>query len=142
MVYSASTAAPAPRMLPVWGKLPPPGLGIGTALALNCEILAVISAGATVAKPRAPRAIRPSTARQVDALRIRFSPLLMDIRLDPGSSGAIAGPAISRSPAQRRRTLASLLADNISVARGRRKLEAARREPTCSRAAQLYACSI
>src|SRR6478672_6541137 len=96
-------------MLPVCGKLPPPGLGIGTALAVNCEILAVISAGATVAKPRAPRATRPSTARQVDALRIRFSPLLMDIRLDPGSSGAIAGPAISRSPAQRRRTLASLL---------------------------------
>src|SRR5438045_6429811 len=109
MRYSASTAAPAPRMLPVWGKLPPPGFGIGTALALNCAILAVISAGATEAKPRAPRATRPSTARQVDALRIRFSPLLMDIRLDPGSSGAIAGPAISRSPAQRRGTLASLL---------------------------------
>src|SRR6478609_8395054 len=107
-------------MLPVCGKLPPPGLGIGT----------------TLAKPRAPRATRPSTARQVDALRIRFSPLLMDIRLDPGSSGAIAGPAISRSPAQRRRTLASLLADNISVARRRRKLEGARREATCSKAAQ------
>src|ERR1043166_5490086 len=123
-------------MLPVCGKLPPPGLGIGTALALNCEILAVISAGATVAKPRAPRAIRPSTARQVDALRIRFSPLLMDIRLDPGSSGAIAGPAISRSPAQRRGTLASLLVDNISFARRRRKLEGTGRDTTCSRPPQ------
>src|SRR5436305_14642603 len=97
-------------MLPVWGKLPPPGFGIGTALAVNFEIVAVISADAADAMPRAPRTTRPSTARQVDALRIRFSPLLMDIRLDPGSSGAIAGPAISRSPAQRRGTLASLLA--------------------------------
>src|SRR5437763_4172517 len=87
-------------MLPVWGKLPPPGFGIGTALAVNFEIVAVISADAADAMPRALRATRPSTARQVDALRIRFSPLLMDIRLDPGSSGAIAGPAISRSPAQ------------------------------------------
>src|SRR5436190_13654279 len=86
-------------MLPVCGKEPPPGFGIGTALAVNFEIVAVISADAADATPRAPRATRPSTARQVDALRIRFSPLLMDIRLDPGSSGAIAGPAISRSPA-------------------------------------------
>src|SRR3989440_9276479 len=119
-------------MLPVCGKEPPPGFGIGTALAVNFEIVAVISADAADAMPSAPMAIRPSTARQVDALRIRFSPLLMDIRLDPGSSGAIAGPAISRSPALRRRTLASLQSDNISVARRRRKLEAARREATCS----------
>src|SRR5438067_551694 len=128
-------------MLPVWGKLPPPGFGIGTALAVNFEIVAVISADAADAMPRALRATRPSTARQVDALRIRFSPLLMDIRLDPGSSGAIAGPAISRSPAGRRETLASLLRDNISFTRRRRKLEAGRREATCSTLPQRSSCS-
>jgi hypothetical protein len=38
----------------------------------------------------------------MDALRIRFSPLLVDICLDPGSSGAIASPAISRSDSRDR----------------------------------------
>src|SRR5947209_8201390 len=33
--YSASTAAPAPRMFPVPGQLPPPGFGTGIALAVN-----------------------------------------------------------------------------------------------------------
>jgi hypothetical protein len=38
-------------------------------------------------------------ARQVDALRISFSPSVDgQVRLDPGSSGTFHGPAISRSP--------------------------------------------
>ena len=52
-------------------ELPPPGFGIGTALDVNLLILTVISsADATAGRLRTKR---PRTARQVDALRIRFS---------------------------------------------------------------------
>src|SRR3981081_342475 len=120
MTYSASTAAPAPRMLPVFGHDPPPGFGIGIALALNFVIEAVGSAADDVAGK--PSAMTPSAARQIDALRIRFSLLCsMDIRLDPGSSGAIAGPAISRSPATGRGTMASCSA-TLCIARSACKL--------------------
>src|SRR5437899_3138816 len=57
-------------MLPVPGQLPPPGFGTGIAFALNFVIEAVISAEATAGMANAKR---PRTARQTDALRIRFS---------------------------------------------------------------------
>ena len=62
IVYWAWTAAPAPAMLPVWGKPL-----IGTAFALK---VTVGNADATAGS--ASRA-RPRATRQVDALRIRFS---------------------------------------------------------------------
>src|SRR5882757_3068090 len=88
--YSASIAAPAPRMLPVCGKPL-----IGTALALNVTVGTANAALGIASKAR------PRTARQMDALRISFLSLSFDrqVRLDPGSSGAIAGPATSRSSA-------------------------------------------
>src|ERR1700743_1914999 len=60
-------------MLPVCGYVPPPGLGIGTAFAENVTVGA---AEAAAGRPTTAR--QPSKARQVDALRISFSPLLMD----------------------------------------------------------------
>src|ERR1700733_6729812 len=111
-------------MLPVPGELPEPGLdgflGIGTALAVNFLMLAVGSAAdATAGRPRTAR--EPSKARQVDALRISFlSSVDGQVRLDPGSSGAYAGPAISRSPATRRRTVATSVS-RLSIAADRRK---------------------
>src|SRR6202007_768079 len=79
IVYFASPAAPAPRMLPVPGNP-----AIGTALALS------VTTGAAEATPARLRTARPSKARQVDALRIRFSPLVDgQVRLDPGGSGTM-----------------------------------------------------
>src|SRR6516164_9122238 len=75
-------------MLPVCGKVPPPGLGIGTACALNDEISAVIAE----ATAGTPRTARPSRARHVDGLRISINlslPVDGQLRLDPGSSGAM-----------------------------------------------------
>src|ERR1700704_5327229 len=51
-------------MLPVPGYVPPPGLGIGTAIAFS------VTVGAADAKLGAARAASARTARQVDALRI------------------------------------------------------------------------
>src|SRR5579862_6670477 len=78
--YSVSSAAPAPRMLPVCGKP-----GIGTATDLNLTV------GAAAATPGSANRARPTTARQVDALRITFLPSSFDgqVRLDPGRSGAM-----------------------------------------------------
>ncbi len=67
IVYSACTAAPAPRMLPVCGKP-----AIGTACALKWTV------GSAEATPGSASTAKPRTARQVDALRIGFAPLLVD----------------------------------------------------------------
>jgi hypothetical protein len=58
----ASAAAPAPRKLPVWGKP-----GIATALAFS------VTTGVADATLVSASTARPTTARQVDALRISFS---------------------------------------------------------------------
>src|SRR5271165_5491645 len=80
-------------MLPVPGTVPCPlGLGIGTASAFR------VTVGVAEATPGSARTARPRTARQVDALRISFSPLLMDssasIRVapEPCRSGDIEIP--------------------------------------------------
>src|ERR1700689_4306703 len=66
-------------MSPVCGKP-----GIFTAFALN------VTVGAAEATLVNASKARPMTARQVDALRIRFSPSCDgQVRLDPGSSGAM-----------------------------------------------------
>jgi hypothetical protein len=60
----------------------------------------------------------------VDALRISFlSSFDGQVRLDPGSSGAIAGPATSRSPAQYPGNSGDNLRRTLSVSRDRFKLE-------------------
>src|ERR1700682_2678111 len=79
---------------------------------------AIVGFGISSADATAGRAntTKPSTARQVDALRIRFlSSVDGQVRLDPGSSGANAGPAISRSSATHRGTVATLRVATISV---------------------------
>src|SRR5271170_2567208 len=78
--YSLSSAAPAPRMLPVCGKP-----GIGTAIDLNLTV------GTAAATPGNANRTAPTTARHVDALRITFLPSSFDgqVRLDPGRSGAM-----------------------------------------------------
>src|ERR1700758_1854806 len=76
-------------MSPVPGKP-----GIGTATALNLTV------GAAEATPGSASSARPRTARQVDALRISFPPLLMDrsasIRVapEPCRSGDIEIPGV------------------------------------------------
>ena len=62
ILYSACTAAPAPRMLPVCGK---PGIGTASALKVTVGDADATAGSASRARPRA--------TRQVDALRIRFS---------------------------------------------------------------------
>src|SRR3981081_1623645 len=53
-------------MLPVPGQVPPPGLGIGTAIAFR------VTVGAADARLGSASTARARTARQVDALRISF----------------------------------------------------------------------
>src|SRR6202789_191013 len=61
ILYSACTAAPAPRMLPVWGK---PLIATASALKVTVGNADATAGSASRARPRA--------TRQVDALRIRF----------------------------------------------------------------------
>src|ERR1700712_2157394 len=127
IVILNSTAAPAPRMFPVWGKP-----FSGTALATS-----VIAGAADAAAGRPKAARQPSRARQVDALRISFhSSVDGQVRLDPGSSGTCAGPAISRSPAIRRRTVATS-SDNIIHRSRYLQVVSARRGGVCKRTCAL-----